>query len=162
MTFPVDDDDMVSGATKYLLSVPEIVSLVGKIDGEPLIFARDFGALNMETRDDVALVVTDAGSWGASNEHNTAEFRRLAIQVWAGPIRDDDGVSIIETNETHRRARKVYKVVDKYLHRVSGGEQWWGSIRSVTSRRFGGYDDYQIPDGNGVVIGTQVYGVELG
>lgn len=161
MTTPVNDDDLVSGATTYLLSISEIVAAVGEVDGEPLILQRDF-PVNMEIRDDVALVVTDAGPWGSANDYNTAEFRRLGIQIWAGPIRGVDGVSIIEDNETHRRAYKIYKLVDKYLHRVGGEAQWWGSIRSVNSRRFGGYDDYKAPDGNGVVIGTQVYGVELG
>lgn len=161
MTFPVSDDDLVSGCATYLLSIPEVISSVGNLDGQPLILQRDF-PVNMEIRDDVAVVVTDAGPWGSANDYNTAEFRRLGIQIWAGPIRADDGVSIIEDNETFRRARKVYKIVDKYLHRVRGGDQWWGSIRCVTSRRFGGYDDYQTPDGNGIVIGTQLYGVELG
>jgi len=161
MTFPVSDDDLVSGCATYLLSVPEVVEAVGTLDGQPLILQRDFPT-NMEIRDDVAIVVTDAGPWGSANDYNTAEFRRLGIQIWAGPIRSDDGVSVIEENETYRRARKVYKIVDKYLHRVRGGDQWWGSIRCVSSRRFGGYDDYQTPDGNGVVIGTQLYGVELG
>jgi hypothetical protein len=161
MTTPVTEDNLVSAAATYLLSVPEIVALVGTVDGEPLILQRDF-PVNMEIRDDVAIVATDAGPWGSANDYNTVEFRRLGIQIWAGPIRDVDDVSIIEDNETFRRAYKVYKVVDKYLHRVSGGDQWWGSIRCVSSRRFGGYDDYLTPDGNGVVVGTQLYGVELG
>lgn len=161
MTTPVTEDNLISAAATYLLSIPEIVALVGTVDGEPLILQRDF-PVNMEIRDDVAIVTTDAGPWGTANDHNTAEFRRLGIQIWAGPIRAADDVSIVEENETFRRAYKVYKVVDKYLHRVSGEYQWWGSIRCVSSRRFGGYDDYQTPDGNGVVVGTQLYGVELG
>lgn len=161
MTTPVEADNLISGAVKYLLSVSEVVSAVGEIDDVPLIFPRDM-PLNMEDREDVAIVVTDAGPWGNGNDYNTIEPRRLGIQIWAGPIRGTDGVSIDEDNETYRRAYSVYKIVDKHLHRVSGGHQWWGSIRSVTSRRFGGYDDYATPDGNGVVIGTQIYGVELG
>jgi len=162
MTTPVTDDDLVSGAAGYLLSIPEIVALVGKFDDDvPWIFQRDM-PFNMEKTDKVAIVVTSAGPWGSPNDYNTASFERLGIQIWAGPIRRADGVTIVEDSETFRRARAVYRVVDKYLHRVRGGEQWWGSIRSVTSRRFGGYDDYKTPDGNGVVIGTQIYGVEIG
>lgn len=162
MTTPVTDDDLVSGAATYLLSLSDVVALLGKFeDNTPWIFQRDM-PLNMETSDEVALVVTSAGPWGAPNDYNTASFERLGIQVWAGPIRRSDGVTIVEDSETFRRARAVYRVVDKHLHRVGGGDQKWGSIRSVTCRRFGGYDDYKTPDGNGVVIGTQVYGVEIG
>lgn len=161
MTVPVETDNLISGAVKYLLSIPEIVAAVGEIDDEPLIFPRDM-PLNMESREDVAIVVTDAGPWASGNDYNTVEPRRLGVQIWAGPIRAANSDTIVEDNETYRRAYSVYKLVDKYLHRVRGGHQWWGSIRSVTSRRFGGYDDYAIPDGNGVVVGTQIYGVELG
>jgi hypothetical protein len=161
MTTPVTEDNLISGAVKYLLGIPEVVAAVGEIDGEPMIFPRDM-PVNMEERDDVAIVVNDVGPWGSGNDYNTIEPRRLGIQIWAGPIRLSDGVGILEDNETYRRAYSVYKIVDKYLHRVRGGHEYWGSIRSVSSRRFGGYDDYAAPDGNGVVLGTQIYGVELG
>lgn len=160
MTTPVEADDLVSGAAGYLLSLPDVVSAVGEEDGVPFIFQRDM-PFSLENREDVAIVVGSAGPWGAPNDHNTAEFERLSIQIWAGPIRDLDG-DVIESNETHRRAKAVWRVVDRYLHRVSGGDQWWGSIRSVMCRRFGGYDDYVLPDGNGTVVGTQIYGVEIG
>jgi hypothetical protein len=160
MTTPVEADDLVSGAATYLLSIAEVTAAVGREKGNILIFQRDF-PINMENRDDVAIVVTDAGPWGNGNDYNTIEPRRLGIQIWAGPIRDSDE-DVVEKNETFRRANAVYKIVDRYLHRVGGKEQWWGSIRTVSSRRFGGYDAYETPDGNGVVIGTQVYGVEIG
>lgn len=161
MTTPVDSDDLVSGVTGYLLGIPEIVALVGEEDGSPLILQRDM-PVNMEDRDDAALVLADAGPWGSGNDYNTVEPRRLGVQIWVGPIRDPATGAVVEDNETYRRAYAIFKVVDRYLHRVRGNDQWWGSIRSVSSRRFGGYDAYLTPDGNGVVIGTQIYGVEIG
>lgn len=162
MTTPVTADDLVSGAATYLLSLTDVTTLLGKFDDNtPWIFQRDM-PVNMEISDKVAVVVTSAGPWGAPNDYNTASFERLSIQIWAGPIRQTGGVGVVEDSETHRRARAIYRVIDKHLHRVGGGVQQWGSIRSVTSRRFSGYDDYKIPDGNGIVIGTQIYGVEIG
>jgi hypothetical protein len=160
MTSPVESDDLVSGAAGYLFSITEIIALLGEFDDQPMIFQRDIPT-NMELSDATCLVVTDAGPWGTGNDYNTIEPRRLGIQLWTGPIRNSQG-AIDENNEAYRRNYQIYKVVDKYLHRVSGKDQWWGSIRSVSSRRFGGYDSYLIPDGNGIVVGTQIYGVEIG
>lgn len=161
MTTPVETDDLVSGVTKYLLSLPDVVAAVGKSSkGTPYIYQRD-QRTNLENKAASAIVVTSAGPWGTPNDYNTAEFERLGIQIWTGAIRGPDG-EIIENDETHRRCKAVWRIVDKHLHRVRGGDMWWGSIRSVTSRRFGGYDDYMLPDGNGIVVGTQIYGVEIG
>jgi hypothetical protein len=161
MTTPVTDDDLVSGVAGYLLTLSDVLAVVGETEeGTPMIFQRDM-PFNMEIGAKSAIVVTSAGPWGSSNDHNTAEFERLGIQIWTGPIRAEDD-SIVEDAETYRRGKAVWRIVDRHLHRVRGGHVWWGSIRSVTSRRFGGYDDYAVPDGNGVVIGTHIYGVEIG
>lgn len=161
MTTPVTADDLVSGVAGYLLSLSDVVAAVGETEeGTPYIFQRD-QPINLENNASSVIVVNSAGPWGAANDYNTAEFERLAISIWTGAIRGSTG-DIVEDAETFRRGKAVWKVVDKHLHRVRGGHQWWGSIRSVTSRRFGGYDAYQIPDGNGIVVGTHIYGVELG
>lgn len=159
MTFPIEDDDLLSGATKYLLSIPEIVELVGwDANLGPYIWQEN-PLVDIEARATVAIVVTTS-SIGIDDEAHTQHFERLGVEFWVGPIRDAMG-NVTEPSETRRRLMKVYNAVDRYLHRTDPHEQWWGSVRTYSSERLGTISRYSPEDGKSVLIGQAFYVVQF-
>lgn len=159
MTVPVEDDDLLSGATKYLLSIPEILTLVGyEANLGPYIW-QETPLVSIEKQATTAIVVTTS-SIGIDDEAHSQHFERLGIEFWVGPIRDAMG-NVIEPAETRRRLMKAYGVVDRYLHRTDPHEQRWGSVRTYSSERLGSINRYALDDGTGVVIGQAFYVVQF-
>lgn len=155
---PVEEDDLLAGATTYLLSLPDLVGLVGFNHLGPYIWQEDKG-INFEDEAAVGIVVTTS-SIGIVDEAHTQHFERLGIEIWASPIRDEIG-NIVEAAETRRRLMKVYSVVDRYLHRTAPQTQYWGEIRTHSSERIGNIDRFPADDGNGILIGQVFYAVQL-
>lgn len=160
MTTPitVEEDDLLAGAVAYLLSLPDVVGLVGFNALAPYIWQED-KPINFEEEPTTGIVVTTSAI-GLVDEAHTQHFERLGIEIWAGPIRDGIG-NIIEAAETRRRINKVYKVLDRHLHRVDPHTEYWGTVRTHTSERIGGLDRFPAPEGNGVLIGQVFYAVQL-
>lgn len=159
MTTPVEDDDLLAGATKYLLSIPEIVALVDfdAAVGGAFIW-QEKPLVNIERRPVVAIVVTTSAI-GIDDEVHSQHFERLGIEIWVGPIRDSMG-NVIEPSETRRRLMKVYRTVDRYLHRTDPHVQQWGTVRTFSSERIGSIDRYSPDDGNEILIGQVFYVVQ--
>lgn len=160
MASPVDDDDLLSGCVKYLLSIPEIVSLVGS-DGPkaagPFIW-QEAPLENMEQQAETAIVVMPPTSWGASDDAHTQQHLRIGLEFWTGPIRDALG-NVIEPAETRRRMNAVYREVDRFMHRPDTKTVYWGTVRTYWVERIGNINRYSVGDAKELVIGQVFYGV---
>lgn len=147
---PVTDDDIVAGCVKYLQTFPDLIALLGHFpDGKPYLFQHTL-LDNIEGTQAVAAVIANAGGWGGANLHNTMQFPRLSLELTVDPLRNSAG-GVRNPGETVRRATAVWRVFDSYLHRPQGGEQWWGSLRTIACTRGADPALYPIGDGQGMV-----------
>ncbi len=162
----VEDDDITQGCVKMLLSKADVRAKVGHFpaaESEWIYYIfQDKLLANMERSPESALVISDAGGWGAPNTYNTMEFIRLSLEIYCGPIRDPATNAVIEPAETRRRMSSVYNVVSRYLHRTGGDFEWWGTVRTISSVALGTLQNYDVPDGDGLMRGQAFFGVTLG
>lgn len=151
MTAPVTEDDIVQGAVKYLQSKPEIIAVLGAYTGTtiPFLFQRRLW-VEMEGTSSTACLVFSDGGWSSANLHNSARFPRLSLEIWADPIRDSQN-NVTDPGEVWRRINRAYKTIDRYLHRPQGGDQMWGSVRTIDSTRMAEPTAYEVPDGDGLL-----------
>lgn len=156
---PVEEDDLLQGAANYLLSLPDVVALVGSNQYGPYIW-QDAKLINFEEEPAVGIVVTTSAI-GITDDAHTSHFERLGIEIWVGAIRDSVTGSVVEHAETRRRLNKVYKVVDRHLHRTDPRIEYWGTVRTHWCERIGGLDKFYAEDGGGTLVGQQFYAVQL-
>lgn len=164
MTAPVTDDDIVSGATAFLLAQADVLAAVttfviggGQVPG--VFQYRPW--VDMEGSSGTCCVVSNDGGWAAPNIQNTLRFPRLAINVWADPIRDSTS-NVTDPGEVMRRAYATYKAVDKHLHRTGGPEVMFGQLRIISCVRLTEPVIYVVPDGDGLVRCQTMYAVTEG
>lgn len=156
MSAPVPDDDLVSGAVRYLLEHDELVALVGSGGGWPFITQDE--APDDDLTGSAAIVVSYAGGVGAPNIHNTVRNMRLQADVVVDPLPDSAGQAA-EPAETRRRAFAIFDVLDRILHRPQGGEVYFGSVRVFDSVRLAEPAIYTIPASGGRMRMSVFYGV---
>jgi hypothetical protein len=125
VTTPVADDDIVSGATAYLMAQPEVLAVLGTYPGTtvPYLFQRRMWA-EMKASSSTACMIWSEGGWTAANLHNTLRFPRLSVEIWTDPLRDGQN-NVIDPGEVYRRSNRAFTVIDSFLHRPQGGTQWW-------------------------------------
>lgn len=161
---PVIDDDVVSGAVKFLLVQPEILEAVSSyiIGGQntPGIFQYRTWT-NIEGSSTTCAVLSSDGGWAGANMHNTLRFPRLTCNIWADPMRDA-GRNVTDPGEVMRRCFAVYKVFDKYLHRTGGPEVYFGTLRIISSVRLTEPTILVVPDGDGLVRCQTTYAITEG
>jgi hypothetical protein len=158
---PVDTDDLIAGATKFLQAQAGVLAVLGTTaDGTPLLFQHDLYVV-MEGTSSTAAVLAYGGGWSGANPHNTLRFPRLSLQLWADPVRDD-GHNPVRPGEVQRRIHAAFGVFDRLLHRPAGGEQWWGTVRTLSSVRSAEPSIYPVPDGNGLLRAQAFYAIEQG
>ncbi len=154
MTTPVTDDDLVSGATKYLRAQPDVIAAVSSfvIGGVPTPGIFPYYPWDMiEGSSGTAVVLSsDGGGWAAANTYNTLRFPRLVVNIWADPIRDTK-YNNVGTGEVMRRVFATFKTIDGHLHRTSGAEVMFGQLRIISSTRLTEPVIYMVPDGDGLV-----------
>lgn len=160
-------DDTVQGCSVYLLSIPTLVNLVGSTNGQygniPWIFQEDFTnpelvQTTVQGSSSIAVVVSDAGTWGAPNMNNTMENPRIRIDIWSDPPRDQLK-NITDPLEARTAAKQVFDCLNKYLHRPQGGAEQWGDVLTTGCYRLGEPIFTPLKDGDYIVIGTVYYGV---
>lgn len=156
-----EQDDVVAGCVRYLSPIARVREVLGAFDdGTPWIFQRSLH-VTIEGSQSAGLVISYRGGWGAPNQHNTLEFPRLGLELWVDPLRDALN-NTVETAETERRAAAILRVIDRVLHRPQGGDQFWGTVRTVGCLRLGEPNFYSVPDGDGVVRAEVFYGAMIG
>jgi hypothetical protein len=160
----IEVDDITQGMAKYLLGIPEIVDLVGEhtilgLVGTPRL-TQDFLLEPIESSESSAIVVSKRGGWTSPNEHNTANFPRMAVDIYVDPMRGTNNESIGPT-EARLRANYIHKVVDKHLHIPRGFDMMWGDVRVNSSVRANEFDILTLPQGDGALIGTCMYNLSV-
>lgn len=156
------DDDLVQGAVKYLADFADVVAVLGMFgDGTPYLFQHELWA-ELEGTGGTAAVIRRAGSWSGANPHNRLRFPRIALDLWADPLRDPAGHTS-QPGEVHRRLEGVYFVFDDRLHRPTGDTQMWGEIRTIGCLRLGEpTEPLAVADGDGLLRQTVYYAVSQG
>lgn len=150
--------DFSKEATKFLISRPSVVAAVSQFpNGAPYIFHRKVGD-NVEKANKTAIVLMDGGYSGDPVRGHTNHFKRLRVEMWAGPLRDARGLPI-NGSEGSDRLNAAYEALDKVFHRTSGKAQLWGSILSIASERIGDLVMYPVSDGEEIMYGTVYYSV---
>ncbi len=159
MTSPVDTDDVVQGAVKYLQAQPPVLAVLGSFEGSssPWLFQRRMWA-EIEGSSSAAAMLYSDGGWTSANPHNTMRFPILSLEIWVDPLRDSQN-NVSNPSEVWRRMNHIYKVIDGYLHRPQGGQQYWGTVRTVACVRMTEPTIYEVPDGDGVLRGLVSYAV---
>lgn len=161
MTAPVNVDDIVQGAARYLLDRADVVGVLGTTAaGTPLLFQHTL-YVQMEGTSTNAAVISYAGGWSGANIHNTARFPRLSLEIYCDPLRNSTK-HVTEPGEVHRRIHVVFAALDRALHRPQGGEQRWGEVRTLSSTRLAEPNIYAVPDGDGLLRAQTFYAVEQG
>lgn len=155
-------ENLVSGLVQYLATITELTSELGDSTGTPWIFEDEMFRL-LEGSQEAALVITYAGQALSPNTYNTSLFVKLSIDVWVDPSRDTDGNPTDPSSRAAiSKALKIWRILDKYLHRVGGGSQTWGSAVTLSSKRLSALSaPYMVPDGDGLIRGEASYVVEI-
>jgi len=159
----VETDDIVQGCVKWLESKSDLTVMLGEFEEFPnqyYLFQYEMGVV-LEGTQKAAVVVDQMGSWASPNVHNSMKFPRLKIEIWVDPIRDPER-NFVNRSETRRRMNAIYNTVDRYLHRPQGGEQIWGTVRTVDCTRLGEPVIYPVGDGDAMLRGQVFYGCSVG
>jgi hypothetical protein len=161
MTAPVATDDLVQGAHTYLSTQPDVLAVLGSYGtGVAWLWPHQLVATIENSQSTAAVIVRQPG-WAAPNVHNTMRFPRIGIEITGDPLRDA-GNNITDPNEVIRRLEAVYRIIDAHLHRPQGGDQMWGTVRTIACARLVEPYVYPIADGNGMQCLTVSYGVTEG
>lgn len=161
MTGPVNTDDLVQGAVKWLLGQPTVTAVLGTTaEGSPLLFQHSLW-VKVEGTQSTAAVISRAGGWAGANPHNTLRFPRLSLELYTDPLRDA-GNNVVEPGESWRRIEAAFSAFDKLLHRPAPTTQMWGTVRTVGSLRQTEPVVYPVPDGDGVLRLQAFYGIAQG
>lgn len=162
MTTPVETDDIVQGAVKYLEDLADVRQVLGRYPfaDEPYLFQHRWW-VNLEGTSSTGLRVFNDGGWATPNLHNTMRFTRLGIELRVDPQRDG-AKNPVDPDEAHRRIDRAYRVVDRRLHRPQGGAQWWGSRITMSCTRLAEPIIVAVNEGDGMLSLRVFYGVTEG
>lgn len=164
--------ELAYAARNYLLQQSSVTSLIGDDANGEWIFV-DRPEARVENSQTSLIVITTEGGWGA-NEHNTARFPTLVVDIWSDPERDPATNAVI-SQDAKLKAEAVYKAIDKVLHQVhnarpGGASVMWGTaeqitnktgVRIVTSSRTNEPDYRPTFDNAGGVIATIRYNLSI-
>lgn len=162
---------LARAAVNFLLQQPSVVATVGEDSLGPWIFANQPDA-TIENSGDAMIVISSLNGWGA-NEHNTARFPQLIVDIWADPTRGTD-LSVL-TRDADLKVEAVFKAVDKFFHQLdnsapNGGAIYWGTatqisnktgVRIISSKRVDEPDVRAALNDEGALIGTVRYNVSI-
>ncbi len=149
-------------AVKYLKSIQEIVSSVGKFNGSytPFIF-RDEMLANLEDGQyqAVSAIVIEDGGPIANPNISRFRLRRLAVTIWANGSRDIRG-NLVDPKSVEDKIVTTFEVVDKYLHRVNTETVVWNTTITHGCERIGDLSKpVSVREGDGIKIATVYYSV---
>jgi hypothetical protein len=163
-------DSVATGGVQYLLQFPDITELLGSFPaddpnpanaGQPWLFAdANQGVLaRVESTGQSAVVLGDAGGWQAPPQLGTQRFRRLRIDVWTDPQRDQLN-NIIETSiYTSNRCLDVFTAIHHRLQRTDPDAVMFGNMVTLACTLLTEASPVPMVDGDNMLRGTAFYGI---
>lgn len=156
--------EMLVAARRELMGRPEITTLVGTSDSFSSWIFRWRLYVDVEGTSQCAIVLREDGGWASPNNHNTARFPRLTVEVYADPPRTPRLNPAMATAPD--RAKAVFDVLDRVFHIPQGGQISWGDnqerLRIVSSLRLTEPQISTVSDGDGLARLSTAYAVTLG
>lgn len=133
MTAPVvwsAETDEALAARRRLVAVDAIRAVLGpspdNVDAvwDSWLFVRELGAM-VEGSGLAAAVLSIEGGWTRPNAHNTANFPRLIVEIYADPSRGANRE--ITRRDAESRARRAFVAFATELHWTDGHSEVWGT-----------------------------------
>lgn len=124
-------------ARNFLIQQTSVTDLLGKDElNQPMIYANQPEA-TIENTGSAMVVISVVDGWGA-NDHNTARFPILTVDIWADPTRNID--LSVKRKDADLKIEKVFLAMDKFLHMMNnslpgGASVMWGTATELTNRQ---------------------------
>lgn len=161
-------EDVALAARRHLASLASVRAVLGPTgadsEGSVWLFTNELGVV-VEGSGRVAAVVSVAGAWARPNNHNTAKFPRLRLELIADSSRSN---GIVVRRDAESRLWAAWEPFNFDLHRPIGFESLWGQTDSDPGLRVWGLqllshpDIYDIPDFDSGKKLTCHYGLSVG
>lgn len=179
-------------ATNMTPLLPPVQALVtaGTLGSDPewptgWVFDNHIPARILDDKSETALIVFSQRTWQDANEHNTAKFPLLVMDIWAAPLKDSQN-SIVEYN-AEDIIEDVFDAIFPYFHTVNkdvpgntgdseipymgspGQIRYWGTADQIASKTgypiFSstsvGIEDFRpVESGNGAMFRRHTFGIE--
>lgn len=120
--------DVALAARRHLVSLPGVREVLGPASSTvetSWIFVRDLATI-VEGTGLAAVVLSAAGGWARPNSHNSAQFPRLVVEVYADSSREAN--LEVTRPDAESRARYVWAVLERELHRTYAFVEVWGAV----------------------------------
>lgn len=154
--------DLVTAAHREVSKLTDLLPLLTDADGRVMLWQWD-AKRTVRGTGRASMVLARRGGWAGPNRHNTIEFPKLQVEIYADDERDG-GLPVATTSESF--AIDIWRYVDHIFHRPDSGGFYWGnadgSVRIVSSLRGTEPDIMDVPDGDGVVRLLATYNIEFG
>lgn len=114
----------------------------------------------IENSQQTAVVIAQDGQWSAPNGHNTMEFPRLIVTIWADPTRNPD--NSVYRPDAKDKCKAVHNALRAIFHDTGNRHHDIDGIRVLSMECL--EDPYftTVSDGTGMVSAQTVYGFTLG
>lgn len=172
MTFPLVASasvDVALAVRRHLAALESVRAVLGATGGSSeastWLFTSELACV-VEGTSSVAAVVSVAGSWARPNAHNTAQFPRVKLELFADATRDGSG--LVVRRDAEARAWAAWEPFNRDLHRPIGFEDFWGRTDTDSGLRVHGSlllshpDVYDVPDWDGGKRLVCHYGLSVG
>ena len=137
------------------------------------IFDESPVGVRIENTSSCLIVVSEDDQYTSPNAHNSMEFPRVFVDIWADPLRNTD--RSIRVNDATTKIKNIQRLVDKHLHLVSpsgplGAPVIWGTASQILAKtgtvvagstRLSGPRFSGVRDSEGTIMGRLVYGINL-
>lgn len=126
------------GARNLLAQDEELRGMLARsVKWDTWIFDENPVGSKIENTSKCLIVITEGDAWTGANEHNTAWFPTLDVDVWADPTRNEDNKSV-KLFDAKTKIERIVRQVDKSLHRLSahnrGLPMIWGTAEEIDSK----------------------------
>lgn len=137
------------------------------------IFSEEPMGVRIENTQKCLIVITENSNYDSPNEHNTMEFPRLLVDIWADPTRNAD--RSVKISDARTKVQPILRLVNKHLHTVhpsapNGMPYIWGTAAEISaktgviiggSRFLSGPEFSPVRDSEGSWMGRATYGVNV-
>jgi len=179
-------------ARNYSVQLPEVQALVssGVIGSDTdwsdgWIFDSFIPNRFLDNKSEKACIVFTQGNWMEPNEHNTAQFPLLTMDIWAAPKKDSD--NSVEEYNADDIIETVFDAIRPYFHLIHNGvpgnssdayisylgqpglTRRWGTAEQIadrsgypilTCKHIGTGDFADVSEGNGARFRSHTFGIQ--